>query len=193
MRISLSGAPARTLLAVAWVLGAAAALSPGAPAQVALARQASTAPVHIQAEELRVDMEAGTAEFCGGVLAAQEDATLVADRLTIHYTRDSGQANPLEGELSRAAVSKLVAEGAVVLRQGTAAAAADAAVYEPALERIVLTGREVTVADAEASLRAERIAYTRTPGGGRLTADSDAPRRVKFSYRPGAPRHRDTR
>jgi lipopolysaccharide export system protein LptA len=151
-----------------------------------LMEDTSKAPIHIWAEELQVDLNADTAEFCGDVLVTQENARLDADRLTIHYTRSESKTAIPAGDLSAGTITKLVASGRVVIQQDASTATAEEAVYEPADARVVLSGPQAVVTGPEATLRGDRMIYYRNSG--QLTVESRPPQRVTLTLRPAPSR-----
>ncbi len=56
----------------------------------------SAQPINIKSNELYTDSNARTATFIGKVVAKQNDITIYADKLVIHYPEEGGQVDRVE-------------------------------------------------------------------------------------------------
>ncbi len=56
----------------------------------------SAQPINIKSNELYTDSNARTATFIGKVVAKQNDVTIFADKLIIHYPEEGGQVDRVE-------------------------------------------------------------------------------------------------
>jgi lipopolysaccharide transport protein LptA len=181
------------LLAASLLLGVLAAAR-GGPGAACAAETASTpgrsappAPIHIQAEQLMVDMNANTAQFSGRVRLTQEGTVITADLLTIHYTNPPQAAEaPATRDLSTTHVAKMVAQGQVDIQLANGAAAAQEAIYEPEADRLTLCGPDAFVASGGSTLTGQRVVFIRKEG--RLTAEGKPPERVVFTLLPAPKR-----
>ena len=107
-----------------------------APAQELLERNYDTSlPIEITADSLEVQQEQQIAIFRGNVDAVQGEISLRADELTVHYRADGG------GESN--AVSRIVAEGNVLLSSPSETASGEHGVYDVDMDTVKLSGSVV--------------------------------------------------
>lgn len=101
-------------------------------------------PVEVSADRLEADDKAQTLIFLGNAVAAQDDVTIFADRLTVKYTGEKRE------------IETVVAEGQVRITQGERLATGEKAVLYHLEERIVLTGSP-KVSDGDSFVQGQEI------------------------------------
>ena len=157
-----------------------------APAQELLERNYDTSlPIEITADSLEVQQEQQIAIFRGNVDAVQGEISLRADELIVHYRAG--------GDSETNAVSRIVAEGNVLLSSPTETASGDRGVYNVDEDTIELIGSVVLTRGAniltgnhlELNLVTgmSKMLGTRTAAG---ETAGDEPERVKALFKPAA-------
>ena len=171
----------------AYAFAAQIVLAPvAAPAQELLERNYDTSlPIEITADSLEVQQEQQIAIFRGNVDAVQGEISLKADELTVHYRAGGGNETN--------SVSRIVAEGNVLLTSPTETARGERGVYNVDEDTIELTGSVVltrgtnilTGSQLELNLVTgmSRMIGTRTAAG---ETASGEPERVKALFTPDA-------
>ncbi len=119
-------------------------------AQVAFGglKQDTSLPVEITSDQLQVNQADGTAVFTGNVVIGQGEMRLTADRVRVEYTTENRD--------STGRISRLLANGNVLLVNGAEAAEADAAVYTIDDGMVVMTGN-VLLTQGQNALSSERM------------------------------------
>jgi lipopolysaccharide export system protein LptA len=123
-------------------------------------------PVQIDADQLSVNQETGTATFSGNVVVVQGDMRLQAGEVTIRYSADNR------------AIENLRAEGGVTLAAGTDAASAQTADYSPDTGDLILTG-EVVLTQGQVALSGQKLTLSLISGTGTMSG------RVTTIFTPG--------
>jgi lipopolysaccharide export system protein LptA len=123
-------------------------------------------PVQVDADQLSVNQETGTATFSGNVVVVQGDMRLQAGEVTITYSADNR------------AIQSLRADGGVTLAAGTDAATADSAEYSPDTGDLVLIGK-VVLTQGAAALSGEKLTLSLKSGTGTMSG------RVTTIFTPG--------
>ena len=123
-------------------------------------------PVQVDADQLSVNQEDGTATFSGNVVVVQGDMRLQAGEVTIVYSADNR------------AIQSLRADGGVTLAAGTDAATADSAEYSPDTGDLVLLG-QVVLTQGQAALSGEKLTLSLKTGTGTMSG------RVTTIFSPG--------
>ncbi len=158
-----AGAALWLLLAMA----AAGALAPDAArAQIVPGASShdTSQPIEITADSLEVEQERQIATFTGNVDAVQGDMILKADKLIVHYKKNSknGQNN----------VSRIVAEGNVFLASPDSTAQGDHGVYDVDGDSMVLTGNVVLTRDDNV-IRGDRLVLDLATGKSRMESATE--------------------
>lgn len=117
----------------------------------------STLPIEMAADELAINQADGTAVFKGNVVIGQGLMRLSAAHVLVEY------AAPQDGVTGK--ISRLLANGGVVLVNGTEAAEAESADYSVQTGTIVMTGNVLLTQGANA-LSAERMVVDLNTGTG---------------------------
>jgi lipopolysaccharide export system protein LptA len=107
---------------------------------------ASHAPIDITSDTVEADQKKNTVIFKGNVVAKQEDTTLYANTLVIHYDPDTKK------------LKEIVAVGNVKLVQLERRATSHTATFQQDENRVVLDG-EAVVREGENVIRGERIIF----------------------------------
>ena len=123
-------------------------------------------PVQIDADQLSVDQETGTATFSGNVIVAQGDMRLQAGAVTITYSADNKS------------IELLRADGGVTLAAGTDAATAESAEYSPDTGDLILMGK-VVLTQGQAAISGEKLTLSLKSGLGTMSG------RVTTIFSPG--------
>jgi lipopolysaccharide export system protein LptA len=123
-------------------------------------------PVQVDADQLSVNQEDGTATFSGNVVVVQGDMRLQAGEVTIVYSTDNR------------AIESLHAEGGVTLAAGTDAATAQTADYRPDTGDLVLIG-DVVLTQGAVALSGQKLTLSLTSGTGTMSG------RVTTIFTPG--------
>lgn len=137
-RIGLAGALLAALVATIAVGPALAAeqsakLPPSAYKGLGLN---SNEPIQFESEQLEVHDQDRTAEFTGHVIVRQGTTVLKTDRLTVHYVGGAIGDGTQQ-------VSRLEADGNVLVTSAEQTASGDAATFDTAANTILLTGNVV--------------------------------------------------
>jgi hypothetical protein len=109
--------------------------------------------------------------------------TITAESLTVQFKPTAEGQKRSEGTISAKDIARITARGRVLIRTDTLTASADEAVYEPDLERISLTAREVAPPSNSAAKDRRRAA---SPPRMSATARWPAPERVRVTVLPAA-------
>lgn len=94
----------------------------------------SDEPVQIQADKLEVRDSKGWAKFSGNVEVVQGSTVLKASKLTVYYSKDSGNKGPAGN------VQRIVATGKVAVRSGADQVTANSADIDMKNQVALLTG-----------------------------------------------------
>lgn len=113
-------------------------------------------PVQVDADQLSVNQETGTATFSGNVVVMQGDMRLQAGEVTIRYSADNR------------AIESLHAEGGVTLAAGTDAATAQTADYSPDTGDLILTG-DVVLTQGQVALSGAKLTLSLKTGTGTMS------------------------
>ena len=113
-------------------------------------------PVQVDADQLSVNQETGTATFSGNVVVMQGDMRLQAGEVTIIYSADNR------------AIESLHAEGGVTLAAGTDAASAQTADYSPDTGDLILTG-DVVLTQGQVALSGAKLTLSLKTGTGTMS------------------------
>jgi lipopolysaccharide export system protein LptA len=141
--------------------------------------------IDISADRLEVRTEDNKAIFEGGVEAVQEDLTLKADRVVVHYQ----SKKPLGTEGGAPAISRIDVAGHVQLFSPSEAVKSEWGVYDLE-ERLITLGGNVFLERGEAQLQGDRLLVNLDSGVTTLeTADTGTsatgePGRVKGRFVP---------
>ncbi len=119
----------------------------------------TTLPVDVTADLLEVDQTDGSALFTGNVIVRQGEMTLTADSMRVEYSQATDAAP--------SGISKLFAEGNVLLANGVEAAQADRAVYTIASGEVEMTGN-VLLTQGVNVLSSEKLIADIATGSARL-------------------------
>ena len=154
------------LLLTTTLLAATAAGAQGTGVGFGAGQFDRSAPVEVAADELTVDQATGRAVLTGGVVIAQGDLRLSADRVEVVYSTGTPRA-----------IERIEARGDVLIVAGEDAAEGQAATYELGSSRIELTG-DVLVTQGGATLAGDRLAVDLESGAGTVTG------RVRTTLQP---------
>jgi lipopolysaccharide export system protein LptA len=126
--------------------------------------------IDISADRLEVRAKDSVAVFEGRVQAVQDDMTLYADRLTVHYQKRAG-GQAVGGDRTPA-ISRIDALGKVKLTSPTESVAGDWGVYDME-QRIVTLGGAVVLSHDDVVVRGDRLQVDLRTGITKLeTADA---------------------
>jgi lipopolysaccharide export system protein LptA len=200
-RSTLAAATCALLLAC----GASPSLAqPAAPAADAKARDSkpiplsgfggnSKDPIQIDADKLDVFDKEGRAVFSGNVVAVQGDSTMRCSTMTVFYASGraaggltgSRQATPAAstGAQDDGAIRKIDCQGPVTVTSKTQTATGDAAVFDKAANKVILSGN-VALSDGPNVTRGERLVYDLTAGVANMETAPGG--RVKALFVPGS-------
>lgn len=98
----------------------------------------SSAPINITADKLIVDQEKYTATFTGNVEALQQDVTLKAAKMVVHYLKGNQENNN---------ISRIEVFENVVLLRPSEVVKGDKGVYDVLKDTLVITGKVVLTKD----------------------------------------------
>ncbi len=115
--------------------------------------------IHITADRLEADNEAGHAEFIGHVVATQGETKIESDRLKIYYKRDVDKGK--EAKTTEDYIEKVVARGNVKIILDDRVAYTDQAVYMADTGVFVLTGPQTKVVSGENFITGDKITIHR--------------------------------
>jgi lipopolysaccharide export system protein LptA len=137
--------------------------------------------IHITADKLISDNNAGYAEFIGNVKATQEETVITADRLKIYYKKNIVNKGPLS--VSEESIHKIVAKGNVKIKFDNRVATAQQAVYNTETMVLVLSGENSKVTSKNDSISGEKITFYRIDG--RINVESGSKKRVEAVFYSG--------
>lgn len=126
----------RTLLILTLGLFPVLASAQGLKVGFGSMQQDSDLPVEVTADSLSVNQNDGSAVFSGNVKISQGEMHMTADKVNVHYAE--GQAG----------IARLIAEGDVLLVQGTDAAEAQKAIYSIEDGSVKMSGNVMVVQEA---------------------------------------------
>ena len=115
--------------------------------------------VHITADRLEADDQAGYAEFIGHVVAIQGNAKIESDRLKIYYKRDVDKGK--EAKTTEDYIDKIVARGNVRIMLDERVAYTDQAVYMADTGIFILTGPQTRVTSGKNFITGDKITVHR--------------------------------
>lgn len=175
--------PGLRLWAAEPVLGAATPAARSSPAAAGpeggflaqLSPASSKEPIVIVADRLEFDYDKNRVTYRGKVRATQGDLTIDSDNLTVTLDRTEGQ--------KQVGLREVIAEGHVVITQGTRRATGATAVFSQPARTIVLLGDPV-LRDGRNEVTGERLVVFLDEG--RSVVESSAKRRVSATLYPGS-------
>ncbi len=126
----------RMLLLVAMILFPAASMAQGFQVAFGQMQQDTELPVEVDADNLSVNQNDGSAVFTGNVSIVQGEMRLTADKVNVHYQAETRT------------IARLVATGDVLLVQGPDVAEADAAEYSIESGNVHMTGNVMVLQEA---------------------------------------------
>lgn len=134
----------------------------------------SNAPIEIDADQLVVQRNDGTAEFSGNVRVVQGDMRLASDRLNVKY--DEAQKSNQDG-----GVTEIKATGKVTIVYGADTATGNEAIYDVPAKKVRMNGN-VTLVRGENVLRGDGLVFDLVSGNASLNASPK--QRVKARFSP---------
>jgi len=96
-------------------------------------------PINIEADRMESDQQKNVVNFIGNVEARQGDLTILADRMTVHYTGKKNTTSEKNAAPSQE-VDSIVSEGNVRLKRENWTASADRMEYNEKQRKVVLIG-----------------------------------------------------
>lgn len=135
-------------------------------------------PIHITADRLISDKNAGYAEFIGNVKAVQEETVITADRLKIFLKKNLDNKDPLS--VNEESIHEIVARGNVKIKFDNRLAVTEQAVYNTDTMVLVLTGDNSKIVSENDSISGEKITFYRTDG--RINVESGNKKRVEAVF-----------
>lgn len=118
--------------------------------------QDSSATITAAADAMTIDEAQGFAEFSGAVEITQGSTTLTADSVRAEYGDDTSQ------------ITRIIADGNVILRSGSDQAQADRGVYDVNQGTITLTGNAY-VKQGTNTLRAQNVTINTKTGAAQMS------------------------
>jgi len=137
--------------------------------------------IHITADRLISDKNAGYAEFIGNVKAVQEDTVITADRLKIFLKKNLDNKGPVS--VNEESIHEIVASGNVKIKFDNRLAVTEQAVYNTDTMVLVLTGDNSKIVSENDSISGEKITLYRTDG--RINVESGSKKRVEAVFYSG--------
>jgi lipopolysaccharide export system protein LptA len=193
MKASRRSAHQRCAPVLAFALGTLACFAVPAFVPAAYAQAVSDAfsnlsvdsdqPVRIEADQLEVSDSDKTAVFSGNVVVNQGTTSMQAAKLTVHYTGE-GTAAP---DATDQRVSKLEADGKVVVKADGQTATGDWAVFDMATQEVTLGGT-VVLSQGKNVLRGTQLVVNLQTGKSTLVAEQPkgGSGRVQGLFIPGS-------
>lgn len=136
------------------------------------------AEIHVSADLLVSDRNAGYAEFTGSVVATRDGSILTCNKLKVFYSEKSKEK---EGE-KPGAIDKMIATESVKLTFENKIAVAEKAVYTAADDSMVLTGGDPKVTSGNSYVSGKKIILFRTTG--KVVVESGKTKRVNAEFHP---------
>ncbi len=173
------------ILALAAALSAAIGLAPlsSAASPSSSPGERPPGPIEIVSDRMVVQDVEKWADFLGSVRLTRGDLIMTSEKLRIYYEGDL--LNPAPGSAPLDAIRKLVATGRVHIVSGTYVADAEEADYDPAADRLVLTGRPASVTSGGNAITGSRIVLNRTAGKAEAEGGPSGKVRARFHAEPG--------
>ncbi len=137
--------------------------------------------IHITADTLISESEAGLAEFIGNVRAVQERTVITADSLKIYYKQ--GVKSKQNASTGEGFIEKIVAAGNVKITFDNKVAITQQAIYQTETRILILSGANSKVISGNDSISGEKITYYRTDE--RIKVESGPERRVEAFFSSG--------
>jgi len=138
-------------------------------------------PIHITADRLISDKNAGYAEFIGNVKAVQKETVITADRLKIFFKKNLDNKGPIS--VNEESIHEIVAKGDVKIKFDNRLAVTEQAVYNTDTMVLVLTGDNSKIISENDSISGEKITLYRTDG--RINVESGNKKRVEAVFYSG--------
>lgn len=138
-------------------------------------------PIHITADRLISDKNAGYAEFIGNVKAVQEETVITADRLKIFFKKNLDNKDPIS--VNEESIHEIVAKGDVKIKFDNRLAVTEQAVYNTDTMVLVLTGDNSKIISENDSISGEKITLYRTDG--RINVESGNKKQVEAVFYSG--------
>lgn len=140
-------------------------------------------PINIEADRMESSQQKNSVLFSGNVEARQDDLTIMADQMTVHYTNAGGEKG--EAVSSAQAVDSIVSEGNVRLQRENWTASADRMEYHEGERKVVLMGNTKVWQDNN-MVTGERIELYLDEGRSVVERGSEKQERVKAFFYPGS-------
>ncbi len=121
-------------------------------------------PITITSDKASAQTGKHMAEFWGNVLVVQGESELKADRLTLFFNKESGEAKKGESQSPQDRIKKIIATGSVLLSMQDRRGECDRAEYDAGSDTIVLSGKKTILHDGKNRITGERIVYNRATG-----------------------------
>lgn len=132
-------------------------------------------PIQIEAESLEVQDKTNSATFSGNVVVTQGDSQLKTQHLVVHY------AGSAAGDVQQS-ISKLEAQGRVVISSKDQTATGDEASFDMNKEIMIMTGKEVVLSQGENVVVGNRLTVNLKTGKADLQAPNSG--RVRVLIQP---------
>jgi lipopolysaccharide export system protein LptA len=137
--------------------------------------------IHITADRLVADGNAGNAEFIGNVRAEQDTTVINSERLKIFYKKDaSGAGENIKAEES---IKEIIATGNVRILLDDKIAETQQAVYTAETRILVLIGPDSKITSGNNTISGSKITFYREDG--RVKVDGSANKRVEAFFESG--------
>jgi LPS export ABC transporter protein LptC/lipopolysaccharide transport protein LptA len=139
--------------------------------------------LHIRSDRLLGDMDGRWVEFSGNARLDRQAAVITAEVLTAHYAPPGDGASPAGGP-EELTLTQAAARGNVAVSAGNLNATAEEALYDPAAERLTLTGRPAAIRTPSVVVRGARLVVSLRSR--HMSAEGDSARRVSVLWTPSA-------
>lgn len=144
----------------------------------------ATKKIHICADRLISDNNAGYADFTGNVRAVQGDTVITSDNLKIFYDKSPGERKKVTA--GKESIKKMVAKGNVKIKLDGKLAVSEHAVYLKATNVLILTGANSKITSYNQDtgytdyISGNKITLNRADGC--ITVESSGEKRVEAEF-----------
>ena len=136
--------------------------------------------IHINADEVVVNLDSGETRFVGNVKISQGQTAVTAERMNVYYRKTEGDSKNLD---YKASIYKIVAGGNVRINYDNLVALTDKAVYMVDSQVLTLTGTDSKVISGANSITGPKFVVSMEKGS--LVIEGNGQQQVRALIFPG--------
>ena len=136
--------------------------------------------IHINADEVIVNLDSGETRFVGNVKISQGQTAVSAERMNVYYRKQEGDLKNLDFEAS---IHKIVASGNVRIDYENIVALTDEAIYMAESNSLTLSGADSRVISGANSIAGKKFVMSLESGS--LVIEGSSQQQVRALIFPG--------